>query len=99
MQAIENKTDDDSENGEMIIYVLKNSKLIGKVYLKDTIRPNTKKTIWNLKGLHVRTTLLTGDNEKTAKNIAEEVKIRNVKFNCLPEDTLKKNRLREIGLQ
>ena len=104
-KLIKIKTDDDSENGEMIIYVLKNSKLIGKVYLKDTIRPNTKKTIWNLKGLHVRTTLLTGDNEKTAKNIAEEVKIRNVKFNCLPEDKteyikkeqIKGNRVAMIG--
>lgn len=83
------KTDEDCENGEIIIYVLKNSKLIGKVYLKDTIRQNTKKTIWNLKGLHVRTTLLSGDNERTVKNIAKELKIRNVKFNCLPKDKTK----------
>jgi P-type E1-E2 ATPase len=33
--------------------------------------------------------LLTGDNEKTANYIANQTKIRNVKFNCLPEDKTK----------
>ncbi len=74
------------ENGEIIIYVSKNGENIGNVCLRDTLRENTKDTIWNLKGLKVRTTLLTGDNEKTAKYIAEQVKVRNIRFNCLPED-------------
>ena len=74
------------ENGEIIIYVSKNGENIGNVCLRDTLRENTKDTIWNLKGLKVRTTLLTGYNEKTAKYIAEQVKVRNIRFNCLPED-------------
>ena len=74
------------ENGEIIIYVSKNGENIGNVCLRDTLRENTKDTIWNLKGLKVRATLLTGDNEKTAKYIAEQVKVRNIRFNCLPED-------------
>ena len=78
--------DMNSEKGEIIIYVSKNQKVIGKVCLQDTIRENTKDTIWNLKGLRVRTTLLTGDNEKTAKYIAKQAKVRNIRFNCLPED-------------
>ncbi|WP_292609114.1 HAD-IC family P-type ATPase, partial [Methanobrevibacter sp. UBA188] len=52
-----------------------------------------KETIRNLKKLRIKTTLLTGDNEKTARHIAKEVKVRNVKFNCLPED--KTNYIRE----
>ena len=74
------------QNGEIVIYVAKEGEIIGEVYLADTLRETSKETIRNLKRLRVKTTLLTGDNEKTAKYIANKIKIRNVKFNCLPED-------------
>lgn len=74
------------QNGEIQIYVAKDGEYLGCVYLADTLRKNTGKTIRRLKGLRIKTTLLTGDNEKTAKYIAEKIKIRNVKFNCLPQD-------------
>ncbi len=80
------KDDDEPQNGEIAIYVAKEGELIGKVYLADTLRETSKETITNLKRLRVKTTLLTGDNEKTAKYIANKIKIRNVKSNCLPED-------------
>ncbi|WP_458453597.1 heavy metal translocating P-type ATPase [Methanobrevibacter sp.] len=76
------------KNGESEIFVVKENQVIGKVLLADTLRENIKETIWTLKGLKVRTALLTGDNEKTAKHIAEQVKIRKVRANCLPEDKL-----------
>jgi P-type E1-E2 ATPase len=58
-----------------------------------------------LKRLRVRTTLLTGDTEETAKYVADQLKIRNVKSNCLPEDKIdyikqeqnKRNRVAMIG--
>ena len=74
------------QNGEISIYVSKNGELMGQVWLADTLRENAKQTIRNLKHLKIKTTLLTGDNEKTAKYIADKIKIRNVKFNCMPED-------------
>ena len=78
----------EAQNGEIQIYVAKDGKLIGSVYLADTLRKNSKQTIKRRKGLRVKTTLLTGDNEKTANNIAKKVKIRNIKFDCLPEDKI-----------
>ena len=79
-------SNDQTPNGEIITYVVKDGELIGKVYLSDTLRENSKQTIQNLKRLRIKTTLLTGDNEKTAKYIAKQIKIRNVKYECLPED-------------
>ena len=79
-------SNDQTPNGEIITYVVKDGELIGKVYLSDTLRENSKQTIQNLKRLRIKTTLLTGDNEKTAKYIAKKIKIRNVKYECLPED-------------
>ena len=75
-----------SESSDITIFVAENGRLIGNVLLADTLRENSKETIRNLKKLRIKTTLLTGDNEKTARHIAKEVKVRNVKFNCLPED-------------
>ena len=75
-----------SESSDITIFVAENGRLIGNVLLADTLRKNSKETIRNLKKLRIKTTLLTGDNEKTARHIAKEVKVRNVKFNCLPED-------------
>lgn len=77
---------EEPQNGEIEIYVEKDGEIIGKVHLADTLRETSKDVIRNLKRLRVKTTLLTGDNEKTATHIANEVKIRNVKYNCLPED-------------
>ena len=88
--------DFETESNNISIFVSENGKLIGRVLLADTLRENSKETIRNLKKLQIKTTLLTGDNEKTAKYIANEVKVRNVKFNCLPED--KTNYIKEEQL-
>ena len=85
-EGIAIKGNSKSRKGEITIHVAKDSSTIGKVILRDTIRKNTKPTIWTLKGLKVRTTLLTGDVYETAKYIADTLKIRNIRANCLPED-------------
>ena len=76
----------EAKNGETQICVVKDGEYMGCVYLADTLRKSSKKTIRKLKELRIKTTLLTGDNEKTANYIAKQTKIRNVKSNCLPED-------------
>jgi len=74
------------KNGEIELYVAKENQILGRVLLADTIRENSRQTIDSLKKLRIKTTLLTGDNEKTANAIAKEVKVRNVIAECLPED-------------
>lgn len=77
---------DEAQNGEIQIFVAKDGKVIGNVLLADTLRASSKQTIRRLKGLGIKTTLLSGDNKKTVNYVAKELKIRNVKSNCLPED-------------
>lgn len=83
------KFDDENKNGEIEIFVAKEKEVMGKIILADTVRESSKQTISSLKKLRIKTTLLTGDNEKTAKSIANQVNIRNIKYNCLPEDKTK----------
>ena len=105
MENIPIKFDTGKRNGETSIFVAKDGNVIGRVDLADTLRKNSRQTIQMLKRLRVRTTLLTGDSEETAKSIANQLKIRNVKSNCLPEDKteyikqeqIKKNRVAMIG--
>ena len=95
----------DATNGEIEIYVAKDNEVIGKIYLADTLRNNSKQTIKKLKRLGIKTTLLTGDNEETGRYIARQVKVTNAQFNCLPEDKteyikeeqLKDNKVAMIG--
>ena len=87
-ENIDLKSDGEPQNGEIQIFVAKDGEILGNVELADTLRKNSKRTITKLKGLRVKTTLLTGDNEKTAQHIAKQVKVRNVISNCLPEDKL-----------
>ena len=86
MENIPIKDENKRKNGEISIHVAKDGEIIGKVVLADTLRKNSKDTIWALKGLRVRTSLLTGDSEETAKFIADKLKIRNIIPNCLPKD-------------
>ena len=88
LENIPLKYNDESKKGETTIYVAKDCEIIGKILLRDTLRKTSKETIRKLKGLRIKTTLLTGDDEKIAKSIADEIKIRNVESNCLPEDKL-----------
>ena len=93
------------KNGESEIFVVKNRELIGEVILADVVRENSSKTIETLKKLGITTTLLTGDNEHAGSYIANELKVTNAKFNCLPEDKceyisqrqLKDNKVAMIG--
>ncbi len=70
--------------GCSILYVVSNKEIIGLIGVKDIIRPNVKKIINDLKKLKINVIMLTGDNEKTAELIADELGINNVIADMLP---------------
>ena len=88
-----------SEKGNSVIYVAKNNNLIALIGVKDTIRNNIKHTIDKLKSKNIDIIMLTGDNEKTAKYIANEIGIEDVIANLKPKDKKEKiNELKKNGL-
>lgn len=60
----------------------------GILTLVNKVKNNSKKTIDALHNMNIETYMLTGDNEKTAEKVAEEVGIDNVQANVLPQDKL-----------
>ncbi len=86
----------DSEN--TIVYIAIDNKYIGYITLADTLKKGTGKLIEKLKDVGVNETiLLTGDNEKFAKKIADSIGIDKVYSNLLPQD--KANIFEEIKEQ
>lgn len=71
------------------IYLAVNGKIAGYITLKEEIRENAKDITSNLKKVGVnKTIMLTGDNEKSAKNISEKIGITEVRASLLPQEKL-----------
>lgn len=88
-----------TENGNSILFVAKNKKLIALIGVKDIIRDNIKDTINKLKDKNIDIVMLTGDNEKTAKYIADEIEIENIIANVKPKEKAEKiKQLKQNGL-
>ena len=78
--------------GATAIYLVKDERLMGAVLLSDILRDDAADLINQLDKLGVSSTLLTGDNKNAAENIASNVGINDLRYNCLPEDKISKIR-------
>ncbi len=83
-----------SLDGNSIIYVIEDKKVIGLIGVKDIIRDNAKDVINKLKKIDKRIIMLTGDNEITANIIAKSIGIKEVIANVSPKD--KSNKIKEL---
>lgn len=79
-----------SGRGEILIYVSKDSKLIGMIGVTDPPRENIKRTINRLRSQGIdEIVLLTGDLEQQAQTIASRMSIDSYESELLPEDKAK----------
>jgi len=62
-----------SEQGKTVVFVLIDGKVSGAVALADIIRPESKNAIAMLKEMGIRSMMLTGDNQKVAKWVSDEL--------------------------
>ena len=83
-----------SLDGNSIVYVLENRKVIALIGVKDIIRDNASRVIKKLKQINKRMIMLTGDNEITANIIAKSIGIKEVIANVSPKD--KSNKIKEL---
>ncbi len=95
---IENKISKEEKelslDGNSIVYVVENKKVIALIGVKDIIRNNANNVINKLKQVNKRIIMLTGDNEITAKIIAKSIGIKEVIANVSPKD--KSNKIKEL---
>lgn len=75
-----------ADEGKTIVCAKTQGEIVAVLGLKDIVRESAKQAITALKQKGIYTIMLTGDNELTAKTIANEVGVDDYKANCLPEE-------------
>ncbi len=75
-----------SDAGKSSVYVWFDNEMIGIIALADQVKPDSKEAITRLHRLGIRTALISGDNQKAARAVAETVGIRDVEAEVLPGD-------------
>jgi len=76
-----------SEGGKTTVFVGTEEKLVGGIAIADQVRPGARDAVRELKRQGIkRVVMLTGDNEATAKLIADEAGLDEFRAALLPED-------------
>ena len=75
--------------GKTAMLVGLNHQLIGIVAVADTLKPEAQEAIAQLKNINVEVVMLTGDNQRTANSIANQLGIDRVIAEVLPSDKAK----------
>lgn len=74
------------KEGKTAMIVSVEGKISGIIAVADKIKDSSKKAIEDLTSMGLEVYMITGDNEITARAIAEQVGIKNVLAEVLPED-------------
>ncbi|MBA1434486.1 copper-translocating P-type ATPase [Bombilactobacillus bombi] len=85
------------EQAKTVVVVGCSQNLIGLIAIQDTPKPSAIPTIAALKNQGLKTVMLTGDNERVAQAIGQQVGIDQVIANVLPSD--KADTIKELQQQ
>jgi P-type Cu+ transporter len=72
--------------GETVVFCVDSGRLAGLLSVADPIKPTTTDALRALETEGIRVIMLTGDNEVTAKAVAERLGIREVRADVLPQE-------------
>ncbi|MEO8515340.1 MAG: heavy metal translocating P-type ATPase [Flavobacterium sp.] len=97
-EDLESKISTEQKLGKTVSYVAVDGVAVGYVSITDALKATSIAAIKELISQGVEVIMLTGDNENTAKAVAEELHLSSYKASCLPEDKLKEiKRLQSEG--
>jgi Cu+-exporting ATPase len=89
-KKFENTIDILSNEGKTPVFIAVDKRIVGIIAIADTIKHDAKETILNLKKLGIDVAILTGDNYKTARAIANKIGVNRVFAEVLPEQKSEK---------
>ncbi len=88
-----------SEQGKTVVFLLVNEELAGAIALADKIKESSKLTIEQLHKRNIKAIMLTGDNQKVANYVAEQIGIDEVYAEVMPNEKADKvTEIQERGL-
>jgi K+-transporting ATPase ATPase B chain len=77
-----------SRLGGTPLVVCVDARVMGVIYLKDTVKPGLVERFARLRRIGIRTVMCTGDNPLTAATIAKEAGVDDFIAECKPEDKI-----------
>lgn len=86
---LENKIMTEQKLGKTVSYISVDGKALGFVSISDKIKATSADAIQELMRQGIEVIMITGDNENTAKAVANELHLTGFIANCLPEDKLR----------
>jgi Cu+-exporting ATPase len=72
--------------GETVMFVILETRVAGIIGVSDPIKESTSATLEALRGEGVRIVMLTGDNQATARAVADRLGITDVEAEVLPQE-------------
>src|SRR3989338_300431 len=97
-ENIEDKIQKLENEGKTVVIAAYDKKIIGLIAIADTLKEFSKEAVKELKKMGKEVWMITGDNERTAKAIGQQLGIENVMAEVLPQDKAKKvKELQEKG--
>jgi Cu+-exporting ATPase len=85
-KSFEEKISSFENDGKTVVIVAVNKEAVGLVAVADTLKESSIKAVKDLKGMGLEMIMLTGDNERTANAIAQQVGVERVIADVLPAD-------------
>ena len=86
LAALDNRADGLQKQGRTVMYMAVDQQFAGLVAVSDPIKESTAEAVQSLHDLGLRIIMLTGDNEKTARTVAETLGIDEFHAGVRPED-------------
>ena len=77
-----------AQSGGTPLVVADGTRVLGVIYLKDTVKPGMPERFAQLRDMGIRTVMITGDNPLTAKAIAAEAGVDDFLAEATPEEKL-----------
>ena len=90
LKNFEKSAENLAKEGKTSMYFAREDEVIGIISVKDLPKESSKKAISLLKEMNKKIVMLTGDNEKTAKAIANEIGVDETFAGLLPQEKNKK---------
>lgn len=84
-EEMKSKAQSLSEEGKTPLFFSENGKLTGMIAVADVIKEDSPRAVSELRRMGIRTVMLTGDNERTAKAVGKLAGVDRVIAEVLPE--------------
>jgi Cu2+-exporting ATPase len=75
-----------SRRGSVVLYLVRQSEVVGAIALEDEVRPEARAAVHDLHRLGIRVAMITGDAQPVADAVSHDLGIDEVFAEVLPED-------------